>query len=145
MTPFAVLSGLGTLQQLRATAQGWSRRLVAASIYGVVALIFALVTIVFLGLALFFWLSDMVSPVSSAIIVAIVMVVLAGIAGLLARHAIRRGRGGTGSALPAATHADDLLGAGLNTNTLFALGAGLVGGLIAAQLRNRSSRKSDKD
>jgi hypothetical protein len=151
MSPLAVLSAIGTVQQLRASVNGWSRRLSQASAYGLAAFVLGLVALIFLGLALFLVLADTISPAAAAAVVAAVFVLLAAVAGLLARHAIRRGRGGTGTgtsvALPAAAAAtgDPMLAAatslgGVDPRTLLALGAGLVGGLIAAQLRTRSAR-----
>jgi Putative Actinobacterial Holin-X, holin superfamily III len=145
MTPFAVLTSVGALQQFRATINGWSHRLAVAGVYGVVAFVFAVIAIGFLAAALFFALVDSTSPVIAALIVAVVLLALATGAGLLARHAISRGRGGTGTRLPAAQPLSPL-GAvgGLDTNTLFALGAGIVGGLIATQLRSRGVRAEVK-
>lgn len=152
MSPFAVLSAVGAVQQLRATVNGWSRRVTHAAAYGVVAFVFAVIAIGFLAAALFFALADGLSPVAAALVVAAVLLVLAAVAGLLARHAIHRGRGGTGSQLPAALPAarrDDMSGAigtlaGVDPHTLYALAAGLVGGLIATQLRSRGARAEAK-
>ena len=148
MSPLAILSAVGTVQQLRATVNGWSRRLALASAYGFVAFVLALAALLFLGATLFLLLADSMSPAAAAAVVMAVFLVLAIVAGLLARHAIRRGRGGTGmhAALPAPVAAADPMMAaasslgGIDPRTLLALGAGLVGGLIAAQLRSRSNR-----
>jgi hypothetical protein len=116
--------------------------------FGVAALVLGLVALVFLGVALFFVLADALPPVAAAAIVAGVYLLLAVVAALFARHAIKRGRGGTGTpaalAAPLAGH-DPLLSAagalsGLDSRTLFALGAGLIGGLLATQLRSRATR-----
>ena len=149
MNPLAVLGALGTVQQLRATVNGWSHRISVASMFGVAALVLGLVALVFLGVALFFVLADALPPVAAAAIVAGVYLLLAVVAGLLARHAIKRGRVGTGTpatalAAPMASH-DPLLSAagalsGLDSRTLFALGAGVIGGLLATQLRSRKTR-----
>ena len=56
-----------------------------------------LVALIFLGVALFLVLADALPAVAAAAIVAGVFIALGLIAGLLARHAIRRGRGGTGT------------------------------------------------
>jgi hypothetical protein len=153
MSPLAILGAVGTVQQLRATVNGWTRRLSLASAYGVVALVLALVALMFLGLTLFLVLADTVSPVAAAGIVAAVFVLLALIAGLLARHAVKRGRGGTGTQLAvpaaatAATHDPMLAAAGtlasIDPRMLLALGAGLVGGLLATQLKARMKDKAD--
>ena len=148
MNPFAVLSALGTVQQLRASVNGWSHRISVASLFGVAALVLVLVALVILGVALFFALADTLPPIAAAAIVAGVFLVLAIIAGLFARYAIKRGRG-SGKA-PAALAApltghDPLLSAasalkGLDSRTMLALGAGVIGGLLATQLRARTAR-----
>lgn len=146
MTPFSVLKAVGTVQQLRATLNGWSHRITMAAAYSTAAFILAAVAIGFLAAALFLALADAMSPVAAAAIVAVVLFVLATIAALLARHAIRRGRGGTGTKLPAlapATGRGELLG-GVDPHTLYALAAGVVGGLIATQLRSRGTRVEAK-
>ncbi len=145
MTPFAVLTSVGAVQQFRATINGWSHRLAVAGVYGVVAFVLAVLAIGFLAAALFFALVDSTSPVIAALIVAVTLLVLATAAALLARHAIRRGRGGTGSRLPAAQPSIPLSAAGgIDSNALFALAAGVVGGLIATQLRSRTARAEEK-
>lgn len=145
MTPYAVLTSLGAVQQLRATINGWSHRLTVAGVYGVIAFVLVVLAVGFLATALFFALLDSTSPVIAALIVAVVLLVLGAVAALLARHAIRRGRGGTGSRLPAAQPLGSLGAAGgLDSNTLFALAAGVIGGLIATQLRSRPTRTEEK-
>jgi hypothetical protein len=152
MTPFAVLSAVGAVQQLRATVNGWSRRITMAAIYGIVALVLAAIAVAFLAAALFFALAEVMSPIAAAAIVAAVLLVLAAIAALLAQHAIQRGRGGTGAKLPVAlpgTERSEMMRAvgnlgSIDPNTLYALAAGLVGGLVAAQLRSRNARAEDK-
>lgn len=145
MTPFAVLTSVGAIQQFRATLNGWSHRLAVAGVYGVVAFVFVVLAVGFLAAALFFALVDHTSPVIAALIVAVVLLALGTAAALLARHAVRRGRGGTGSRLPAAQPLSPM-GAigGVDSNTLFALAAGVIGGLIATQLRSRAARAEDK-
>lgn len=149
MTPFAVLSAVGAVQQVRATVNGWSRRLAVAGIYGIVAFVLAAIAIAFLAAALFFALAEVMSPVAASAIVAAVLLVLAAIAALLAQNAIHRGRGGTtGTKLPAALSGgqpNQAMGAignlgSIDPNTLYALAAGLVGGLVASQLRPRNTR-----
>ena len=148
MSPFAVLSAVGAMQQLRATVNGWSHRIGTAAAYGVVAFVFAAIAIAFFAAALFFALAEVMSPIAASAIVGAALLVIAVIAALLARHAIQRGRGGTGSALPATAMAgqrSDMLGAvnslgSIDPNTLYALAAGLVGGLVATQLLSRNTR-----
>jgi len=79
--------------------------------------------------------------------------VLAIVAGLFARHAIKRGRAGTGTpvatAAPLAGH-DPLISAagalsGLDSRTMLALGAGVIGGLLATQLRARTARTERRE
>jgi hypothetical protein len=152
MTPFAVLSAVGAVQQLRATVNGWSRRITVAAIYGVVALVLAAIAIAFLAAALFFALAEVMSPIAASAIVAAVLLVLAAIAALLAQNAIQRGRGGTGTRLPAtlsgAQQNNALRAIGnlssIDPNTLYALAAGLVGGLLASQLSSRNTRAEIK-
>lgn len=152
MTPFTVLSAVGAVQQLRATVNGWSRRITVAAIYGVIALVLVAIAVAFLGAALFFALAEVMSPVAASAVVAAVLLVLAAVAGLLAQHAIQRGRAGTGAKVPMAlpgTQRNDLLGAAtrlgsVDPNTLYALAAGLVGGLVAAQLRSRATQAENK-
>ncbi|HEX2116008.1 MAG TPA: phage holin family protein [Alphaproteobacteria bacterium] len=151
MSPLAVLSAIGTVQQLRATLNGWSRRVSHASIYGFAAFVLGLVGLVFIAATLFLLLADVMPPAAAAAAVAGLFVVLAIGAGLLARHAIRRGRGGTGTqTLPAPVVAHDPLQAvagslgGIDPRTLLALGAGLAGGLIAAQWRTRAVRTESR-
>ena len=149
MSPFTVLSALGTFQQLRATIHGWSHRISLAAIFGGVAVVLGLVGLVFLGFTLFLALGDAMSPVAAAAVVTVVFLVVAAVAGFLARHAVMRGRGGTGmhasSPAPAAALTHDPMAtavnalSGVDSRTLFALGAGLVGGLLATQLRSRSA------
>jgi hypothetical protein len=153
MNLFSVLGALGTVQQLRATVNGWSHRISVASMFGVAALVLVLVALVFLGVCLFFALADALPPVAAAAIVAGVFLLLAVIAGLSARYAIKRGRGGT--AKPAAMAApltghDPLLSAAsalsnIDSRTLLALGAGVIGGLLATQLKSRTSRATRPD
>jgi hypothetical protein len=154
MSPLSVLGALGTVQQLRASVNGWSHRISIASIFGVAALVLGLVALIFIATALFFVLADALSPVAAAGIVAAVFLVLAIIAGLLARRAITRGRAGTSK--PAAALASPLVGhdplisaanalSAIDSRTLFALGAGLIGGLIATQLRARTSSRPRAD
>jgi hypothetical protein len=146
MSPFAVLSAVGAMQQLRATVNGWSHRIATAAAYGVVAFVFAAIAIAFFAAALFFALAEVMSPIAASAIVGAALLVIAVIAALLARHAIQRGRGG--SALPAtamASQRGDMLGAvgglgSIDPNTLYALAAGLVGGLVATQLLSRNTR-----
>lgn len=151
MNPLAVLGALGTVQQLRATVNGWSHRISVASMFGIAALVLGLVALVFLGVVLFFALADVLPPIAAAAIVAGVFLLLAVIAALFARHAIKRGRSGAAtSATPAALAAplaghDPLLSAasalkGLDSRTMLALGAGVIGGLLATQLRARAAR-----
>lgn len=148
MTPLAVLSAVGAVQQLRATVNGWSRRITIAAVYGVVALVLAAIAIAFLAAALFFALAEVMSPIAASAVVAAVLLVLAAIAALLAQNAIQRGRGGTGAKLPAALSGGQpgqAMGAignlgSIDPNTLYALAAGLVGGLVASQLRPRNTR-----
>jgi hypothetical protein len=151
MSPLAVLSAIGTVQQLRATLNGWSRRISHASIYGLTAFVLALVALVFLAATLFLLLADVMPPAASAAVVTAIFLLLAVVAGLLARRAIRRGRGGTGmQTLPAPVAAHEPLQAvagsigGIDPRTLLALGAGLIGGLIAAQWRTRSVRAESR-
>jgi hypothetical protein len=152
MSPLAVLSALGTFQQLRASLSGWSHRISLASIFGAAAFVFGLVTFIFLAMTLFLALSDSMSPVAAAAVVTLIFLILAVVAGFLARHAIRRGRGGTGmhaSASPPALTHDPMTTAanalsGIDSRTLLAVGAGLIGGLLATQLRSRSSRTGIK-
>jgi protein-S-isoprenylcysteine O-methyltransferase Ste14 len=155
MSPLAILGAVGTVQQLRASVNGWSRRLAHASAYGLVAFVLVLVALIFLGMTLFFVLADTISPAAAAGAVAAVFVLLAAVAGLLARHAVRRGRGGTGTqmAVPAAAAAatrDPMLSAAgtlasIDPRMLLALGAGLVGGLLATQLKARTKEKQATD
>jgi hypothetical protein len=151
MTPLGVLSAVGAVQQLRATVNGWSHRITVSAIYGVVALVLAAIAIAFLGVALFFALAEIMSPVAAAAIVAAVLLVLAAIAALLARHAIQRGRSGSSATkvpVPLAAQRGDAMGiAGLGAidpNVLYALAAGLVGGLLATQLRSPAARADSK-
>jgi hypothetical protein len=149
MSPLTVLGALGTVQQMRASLHGWTHRLSLASVFGAAAFVLGLVGLIFLGITLFLALSDTLSPVAAAAIVAGLFIVLAVVAGLLARYAITRGRGGTGHHGPAPAAplltADPMVTAmnalsGVDSRTLFALGAGLIGGLLATQLRGRTSR-----
>jgi hypothetical protein len=148
MSPLAVLSALGTIQQLRATVNGWSHRISQASMFGGGAFVLGLVALIFLGVTLFFALADVMPPVAAAAIVTGLFLLLAAGAALLARHAIKRGRGGTRmpTVVPTAvTGHDPLLSAAgalsaIDSRTLFALGAGLIGGLLATQLRARAAR-----
>lgn len=147
MSPFTVLTALGTAQQLRASINGWSHRISLAAMFGVAAFVLGLVALIFLAIMLFLALSDALSPVAAAGIVTAIFVVLAVIAGLLARHAITRGRGGTGlqARALATPPAADPIGAAATAfgaadpRLLLALGAGLIGGLLATQLRARGS------
>jgi|GEM_PF-2305776 Protein of unknown function (DUF1469). len=144
MTPFAVLSGLGVLQQFRATLNGWVRRLTTAGAYGGVAFTLVIAAIVFLGAALFLWLAENMSPPLAALIVAFVLLVLAALAVALARHAVNHGRHDQRSPVPMAGLDTDLakvLG-GANMGLAYAVIAGLIGGLLATQMRSRKS-KSD--
>jgi hypothetical protein len=154
MSPLTVLGALGTVQQLRASVNGWSHRISVASIFGAAAFVLGLVALIFIATALFFALADRLSPVAAAGIVAAIFLVLATVAGLLARHAIKRGRAGTAKpaalAAPLGGHHDPLLSAAgmlssLDSRTLFALGAGLIGGLLATQLRSRTSSRPRAD
>jgi hypothetical protein len=149
MSPLTVLGALGSVQQLRASINGWSHRISLASIFGAAAFVLGLVALIFLALTLFLALSNVLSPVAAAAAVTLLFAVLAAIAGFLARHAITRGRGGTGTAVaaPAAPLAaqDPMLSAvnalgAVDSRTLLALGAGLIGGLLATQLRARAAR-----
>lgn len=148
MSPLTVLGALGTVQQLRATVNGWSHRISVASMFGVAALVLGLVALIFLGVMLFFALADVMPPIGAAAIIAGLFLLLAIVAALLARHAIRRGRGGTGTAaaLTASTAGNNpLLSAagalsGLDSRTMLALGAGILGGLLATELRSRTAR-----
>jgi hypothetical protein len=145
MSPFTVLTALGTVQQLRASINGWSHRVSLAAMFGGAAFVLGLVALIFLAITLFLALSDALSPVAAAGIVTALFVVLAVIAGLLARRAITRGRGGTGlqARAPATLPAADPIGVAATAfgaadpRLLLALGAGLVGGLLATQLRTR--------
>ena len=149
MSPFAVLSALGTFQQLRASINGWSHRISLAAIFGGAAVVLGLVALVFLGFTLFLALSDAVSPVAAAAVVTIAYLILAAVLAFLARHAVTRGRGGTGMRAPAAAPATALANepalaamnalSGIDSRTLLALGAGLIGGLLATQLRSRTA------
>jgi hypothetical protein len=151
MNPLTVLGALGTVQQLRASVSGWSHRISLASIFGAACLVLGLVALIFLAMTLFLALSDVLSPVAAASAVTLLFVILAAIAGFLARHAIMRGRGGTRTraAVPAPAaplaaqdpmlSAVNALGA-VDSRTLLALGAGLIGGLLATQLRARAAR-----
>jgi hypothetical protein len=149
MSPLTVLTALGTVQQLRATINGWSRRISRAAGFGAAAVLLGLVALIFLGITLFLALSDSLSPVAAAGIVTALFVMLAIIAGLLARHAVTRGRGGTGLQTQASVTADPV-SATLNTlgtadsRTLLALGIGLIGGLLAMQLARGSRSDSRK-
>jgi hypothetical protein len=153
MNPLAVLGALGTIQQFRASLNGWQHRISVASMFGAAALVLVLVALLFLGVALFFVLADTLPPVAAAAIVAGVFLVLAIVAGLFARHAIKRGRAGTGTpvatAAPLAGH-DPLISAagalsGLDSRTMLALGAGVIGGLLATQLRARTARTERRE
>lgn len=152
MSPFTVLGALGMVQQLRASINGWSHRVTQASIFGAVAVVFGLVALIFLAVTVFLALSDALPPVAAAAVVSLLFIVLAAVAGLLARHAIKRGRGGTGQApvvAPVVTP-DPMLTAmnalsSVDSRTLFALGAGVIGGLLATQLRARGERSGRRD
>src|SRR3954470_24696690 len=65
MNLLSVLSAVGTVQQVRASAQGWSRRLALVALYGGVALVFVIVAVAFLAAALFIWLTDRMAPVGA--------------------------------------------------------------------------------
>jgi hypothetical protein len=149
MSPLTALGALATVQQLRASVNGWSHRISLASIFGAACLVLGLVALIFLAMTLFLALSDVLSPVAAAGAVTLLFVILAAIAGFLARHAITRGRGGTSTAVPASATplvAQDPMLAAVNalgavdSRTLLALGAGLIGGLLATQIRAKTTR-----
>lgn len=147
MNPLLAASALSTFQQWRATAQGWSHRLALAGAYGLVAFVLVLTVVNFVAVALFIWLADLVPAPVAALIVAIVFALLAGLAALLARHAIKRGRGGTGSKLPALPGPEQALNVlgGANTGLVTAIVAGVIGGLVSSQLRARAQPKRERD